>query len=62
MASGARPYVTLADPPAVRRVPARVRTPIVVDLDGRRLALTVEQAAELQLQLAAALLRQRRPG
>jgi hypothetical protein len=62
MAPGARPYLTITDPPAVRRAPDRVRTPIVVDLDGRRLALTVEQAAELQLQLAATLLRVRRAG
>jgi hypothetical protein len=62
MAQGPRPYLTITDQPAVRCAPDRIRTPIVVDLDGRRLALTVDQATELQLQLASVLLRIRRAG
>jgi hypothetical protein len=44
---------------SVRRDKARVRTPVVVEFDGGRLALTPDQAAGLQLQLAAVLARLR---
>lgn len=37
----------------------RARTPIVLDFNGRKFALTAEQAADLQLTLAAVIHRQR---
>lgn len=58
--TGQRPYVTVGGAIEVRRSPMRVQTPIVVEIDGQRIALTVGQAADLQLQLAAAIIRQRR--
>lgn len=62
MASGARPYLTVAGAIEVRRSPMRVQTPIVVEFADRRVALTPDQAADLQLQLAALLHRLRRDG
>lgn len=58
--TGQRPYVTVGSAIEVCRSPMRVQTPIVVEIDGQRIALTVGQAADLQLQLAAAIFRQRR--
>jgi hypothetical protein len=60
MAPRPRTYLTVERAVLVRRAGERARTPIVLDFDGHRFALTPEQAAELQLQIAAALVRQRR--
>jgi hypothetical protein len=60
MASIPKPYLTVEGAIEVRRAPMRVQTPIVLEFDGRRLALTRDQAVDLQLRLAAALVRDRR--
>ena len=60
MASRPKPYLTVDGALEVSRAPMRVQTPVVFAFGDRRLALTADQAADLQLQLAALLHRLRR--
>lgn len=60
MASRPISYLTVEGTVVVRRSGDRARTPVVLEFAGRKYALTPDQAADLQLQLAALLLRMRR--